>query len=144
MKNILVALNFDDKAGKLFEWSVQVADKFNSNVWIIHIAAPDPDFIGYDVGPQYIRYYKAEELKEEHKMIRQFAVDLEEKGIKATGLLIQGPTVKMILEEIEKLKIDLIIMGHHEHGFLYKTFFGSTAKEVLKKSKIPLLVIPLE
>lgn len=144
MKNILVALNFDDKAGKLFEWSAQIAEKFNSNVWIIHIAAPDPDFIGYDTGPQYIRDYRAEDLKEEHRLIRQFAVDLEKKGIKKEGLLIQGPTVKMILEEIEKLKIDLIIIGHHEHSFLYKTFFGSTAKEVLKKSKIPLLVIPLE
>jgi len=144
MKNILVATDFNAGSKKLFEAACRLAEKFGSKIWVIHIAAPDPDFVGYDVGPQYIRTTRAEDLKKEHKMLQQMAEDIEAKGITAESLLVQGPTVKMILEEMEKLKIDLIVLGHVEHAFLYNAFFGSTAKEILKKSKIPLLVIPLE
>lgn len=40
MKNILLAIDFDDKTGKLFNMTLQIAEKFDSKVWIIHIAAP--------------------------------------------------------------------------------------------------------
>ena len=45
----------------------------------------------------------------------------------AEGLLIQGPTVEMIEGEVNKLNIDLLVLGSHKHGFLYETFVGNTA-----------------
>ncbi len=69
---------------------------------------------------------------------------LKLKGIEAEGLLIKGATTEMIIEEAEKLNIDLIITGHHEHSVIYKMFLGSVSKGLINKSKIPVLVIPLE
>jgi nucleotide-binding universal stress UspA family protein len=143
MKNILVTIDFEEKAILLVEKAVEIAEKFNSKVWIVHIAAPDPDFISYEPGPQYIRDSRAEELRKEHRIIQDFTQMLTDKGIDAEGLLIQGPTQEMILTESEKLNIDLIIIGHHEHGLLYKLFAGSVASQVINKSKIPVLTIPI-
>jgi len=50
----------------------------------------------------------------------------------------------MIIEESKKLNIDLIIAGHHEHGFFYNAFVGSVSAQIIKKSKIPVLIVPLE
>ena len=53
--------------------------KFGSKIWLVHIAAPDPDFVGYEVGPQYIRDHRADELKKEHKLVKKYADELKAK-----------------------------------------------------------------
>lgn len=143
MKNILVTIDFDKEADLLIKKAYELAIHFKSKVWLLHIAEPEPDFVGYAVGPQYIRDHRAEELKEEHKILQKYAAELKQKGIAAEGLLIQGPTIEMILEESDKLKTDLIIAGHHKHGFFYNAFIGSVSTEIIKESNIPVLIIPL-
>ncbi|MFW5877826.1 MAG: universal stress protein, partial [bacterium] len=82
---------------------------FGSKVWLLHVAAPDPDFVGYGVGPQYIRDFRADELKDHHKSIVHHVEYLKEEGIEADGLVLQGAKIEMILQESKKLSIDLII-----------------------------------
>ncbi len=143
MKNILVTVDFHDNEQLLIDKALQLAEKFESKIWFIHIAAPDPDFVGYDVGPQYIRDNRATELRTEHKQLEVYAEMFKKKGVGADGLLVQGATIEMIMEEAKKLHIDLIIAGHQEHSFLYKAFVGSVSGQIVKKSKIPVLIVPL-
>jgi len=143
MKNILVAVDLEASSHHLINSAAEQAEKSGAKVWVLHIAAPEPDFIGNEVGPQYVRDNLAEDIKTEHKLIRQYADELITKGIIAEALLIQGPTVKMILEEIEKLQIDLLIIGHRPHSFLFKLLLGENHTALVNKSKVPVLVVPL-
>ncbi len=142
MKNILVAIEFDENDDLLIDKAFQMAKSFASKLWLIHIAAPEPDFVGYDVGPQYIRDSRADELKNEHKVLQKYTTDLKNKGVDAEGLLVQGATIEMILGESKKLHVDLIIAGYHEHGFMYKALIGSVSTMIIKESKIPVLIVP--
>jgi nucleotide-binding universal stress UspA family protein len=144
MRNILVTIDFRENEYKLTDKAIELAKMFDSKIWLIHIVAPDPDFIGYEVGPQYIRDYTSEIIRDEHKKLHELATILKGQGINADGLLMQGPTIEMIIEESNKLYIDLIITGHHEHGFFYRTFVESVSVGILNKSKIPILVVPLD
>jgi nucleotide-binding universal stress UspA family protein len=144
MKNILVTIDFDENEKVLLEKAIQLGTAFQSKVWLLHIAAPDPDFVGYDVGPQYIRDSRATELRSEHKLLQKYAADLKAMGIDAEGLLIQGATIEILIEESKKLNVDLIIAGHHQHGFLYNAFTESVSSNIIKKSKIPVLIVPLD
>ncbi len=143
-KNIMVAIDFDDMNELLVDYAATIADQFTARLWIVHIAAPDPDFVGFDVGPQYIRDVRADKLRDEHRFLAQLASRLHKNGLDTEALLLQGPTVQTILEEVEKLDIDLLIAGSHEHGFLYKAFNEDTAEELFKQCQIPLLTIPLD
>jgi nucleotide-binding universal stress UspA family protein len=143
MKNILVAIDFNKDEQLLIDQSFNLAKAFNSKVWLMHIAAPDPDFVGYDVGPQYIRDSRAEELRKEHKLIQEYSEGLKAKGVDSEGLLVQGATIEMIIKESQKLNIDLIIAGHLSRGFFYNAFVGSTSSVIIKESKIPVLIVPL-
>ncbi len=144
MKNILVTIDFVNNEKQLIDKAFQLAEKFKAKLWLLHIASPDPDFIGYDVGPQYIRDSRAEELRKEHKLLQEYTAVLKKKGVDSEGLLVQGATIEMIIEESKKLNVDLIIAGHHERGFFYNAFVGSVSAKIIKKSKIPVLIIPLE
>lgn len=143
MKNILIAIDFDKNYQKLIEKGIELSKKFTSKIWLLHIVAPDPDFVGYGVGPQYIRDSKAEEMREEHRLLQKVSESIKERGVEADGLLIQGPTVETILEEADKLNIDLIVIGRRDHGFFYKAIIGDTSSDVISESEIPILVVPI-
>ena len=142
MKNILVGVDFHEHTDKLLAVARSLGRAFQAKLWLVHAAAPDPDFVGYSVGPQYIRDSRAEELKEEHRNLAGMVESLKENGVEAEGLMIAGATVEVILEESKKLDIDMIIAGHHEHGLLHQAFFGSVSMEILKSADKPVLIVP--
>jgi len=143
MKNLLVAVDLKSTDQTLLEQAAILADKFNSKIWLIHIADPDPDFVGYGIGPKYIRDFRADELRHDHVLLQSHVEDLRDKSIEAEGLLIQGPTVEMIFEEVEKLQIDILILGSHKHSFLYQAFIGHTAVKIIGNISIPIFIVPL-
>jgi len=144
MKNILVAIDFEENIEPIIDKAFELANSFNAKVWLLHIAAPEPYFVGYEVGPQYIRDWRAEDLRTEHRQLQRFTSELEGKGIDVEGLLIQGATIEMIIGESKKLNVDLIIAGHHEHSFFYNALVGSVSSQIIKKSKIPALIVPVD
>ena len=74
--------------------------------------------------------------------MQQFSEAIESSGINATALLVQGPTVGTILDQAKRLNADLIILGSHGHGAVYRAVLGSTSEGVLHGSKVPVLIVP--
>lgn len=143
MKNILVALDMKQTDALLLAQASFLAEKCGSKIWMVHVASPDPDFVGFEMGPKYIRDFVADELRSEHRLLQSYMLDMQGKSIDVEGLLIQGPTIAMIEKEVQKLKIDLLILGSHKHSFLYQTFVGHTAVRMVGLIPIPLLIVPL-
>lgn len=52
-----------------------------------------------------------------------------------------GDPVEQILEESERGGYDLIVMGRHGHESLVDTVIGNTVRRVVRRSKIPVLVV---
>ncbi len=142
MKNILVAIDFSSISNKLIETTEPLAKKLGAKVWLVHIAAPEPEFVGYSVGPQYIRDKQADELRMEHRELQLLANHLRERRVDAEALLIQGPTAEMLIGEAIKLNADLIVLGAEDHGKIFKAIFGSVWEEVVKKTHVPVMLVP--
>jgi nucleotide-binding universal stress UspA family protein len=143
MKNILVALDLKSTDSMLLEQAKSMAEKFGAKIWMVHVVSTDPEFVGYEMGPAYIRDFQAEELRQEHKQLQVHIQELRQKSLVVEGLLIQGPTAEMIEAEVEKLHIDLLILGSHKHNFLYETFVGHTAVKIIRNVTIPVMIVPL-
>ena len=143
-KNILVAIDFNDSIGELVNYAEGIASKFGAKIWVLHVAAPSPDFVGYEPGPQYIRDFRAEELREEHRKLQNICDAFIDPQIKCEALLIQGSTVESVIEEARKLHCDLLIVGTHKHSFFYNLLSENVSLELLKKTEIPLLAIPID
>ena len=54
-----------------------------------------------------------------------------------------GNPVEKIISHSEQEKFDLIVMGTHGHGKLEDAMIGSTARRVVRRSEIPVLVVRL-
>lgn len=142
MKNILVPIDFSEITSTIVATAESLAQAFSARVWLIHVAAPDPEFVGFDVGPQSVRDQRADHLRDEHRHLQEEAIRLRGAGIDATALLVQGPTVEKILSEAVRLEADWIVMGSHGHGAAYRALLGSVSESVVRGSNHPITIIP--
>lgn len=143
MKNILVGIDFHEKTDVLIDKAIEVANAFGAKIWLIHITSTEPDYVTYAVGPQYIRDFPDIELKSDHKLLADYVDQIKKKNLDADGMVVTGATAETIIAESQKLGIDLIICGHHEHGALSILFFGSNSYDIINQSSIPVLAVPL-
>ena len=142
MKNIVVAIDFSQITPEIITQAETLAQAFQSKLWLIHIAEPEPDFVGFKTGPQPKRDRWAQEFRKEHQQIQDLAEELRQKGLDTVALLTQGSTVETILTEAKKLAADLIIVGSHGRSGIEKLFMGSVSEGILQNTPCPVLVIP--
>lgn len=66
-----------------------------------------------------------------------------ELGLKAEGRTVVDdvPVATSLLRVAKELDAPVIVVGAHRRGALSELFLGSTAKEVLKRSQIPALIV---
>ena len=139
---LLVAIDLSEASEKIFEKAAEIAKAFSAKMWLLHVADPEPDFVGYKVGPQYIRDEQSSQYHIEHNKLQAYADKLRAEGISTTALLIQGSTAESIIREASKLDVDMIILGSHGRGAMYRLLVGSTSEGVLRKSECPVLIVP--
>ncbi len=140
---VLVAIDFSESTGRLLSEVEKMTEVFITDLWLIHVVPPDPDFIGYEPGPQSVRDQIAEEYREEHRILKSKAEELQVDGAEIIPLLLQGSASETILEEADRLDVDMIIIGSHGHGSVYGLLVGSVSGGVLHKSNRPVLVVPV-
>jgi nucleotide-binding universal stress UspA family protein len=51
--------------------------------------------------------------------------------------------VETTLKEAESLKAELIVLGSHGHGAVYDVLVGSYSAGIIRRSKLPVLVVPI-
>lgn len=141
---ILVAIDLSDATARIIEVTERIARGMSGEAWLLYVAEAEPDLVGFDAGPTVVRDQVAKEFREQHKQVQHHADKLREAGIEATALLVRGPIVDTVLKEAARLEADLIIVGSHGFGALYDLLVGSESRGILKKSKIPVLVVPVK
>lgn len=138
---LLVATDFSPQTEKVLKVARRLAEALKAELWIVHVAAA-PAFKTYGAGERQDREETAAEFREEHRLVQEAAQAMRDAGIEATGLMVQGPPAKTILEEAARLEADLIILGSHGFGAVFKMLLGSVSSTVLKKSGRPVLIVP--
>ena len=139
---LLAALDLASSTPAVLREARNWARRLSAELILIHVAEPDPDFIGYGAGPESVRLAVAHKFTRAHQQIEDLSVELRKDGIDAKALLIQGSTAETILREADNLSVDAILMGTRARGAIHDLMVGSVSKEVLRHSSRPVLLIP--
>lgn len=140
---ILVAVDLSDATTKVIGVAQYLAKATQGEVRLLHVAEAEPDFVGYDAGPEVVRDQVAKEFRDEHRRVQEHADALRQAGINAKGLLIQGPIIETVLGEAKRFEADLLVVGSHGFGALYDLLVGSSSRGILKDTNVPVLVVPI-
>jgi nucleotide-binding universal stress UspA family protein len=140
--SILVPVDFSDVTPKVIRHAVRLAEAFKSRIILLHVAEPEPEFIGFEPGPPSVRVSMAVDFHAEHRKLEEIKEELTASGLQVQAFQIQGPTAEKILSEAEQHQSEMIVIGSHGHGALYNLLTGSVAAGVLKSARCPVLVVP--
>ncbi|WP_316365731.1 universal stress protein [Candidatus Thiodiazotropha sp. CDECU1] len=139
---ILVAVDLSESSQKIVTKAEEIAQALSATIWLLHVAEPEPDFVGYEVGPQSVRDSLSQKFHDEHRQIQEMADSMREKKLDVTALLMQGSTAETILQEASRLGVDMIVIGSHGRGAMYQLLMGSVTEGVLHAATCPVLIVP--
>lgn len=141
---LIVAVDFSDPTDLILRVARRLAKSLDASVWVVHVAEPEPDFVGYDAGPEVVRGQVAKELREEHRLLQQYTDQLREAGVDAKAMLVRGPTVQSLLDMAEKQGADLIVVGSHGRGLVAEAILGSISQGLIRAGRWPVTVVPVK
>ena len=141
--NILVSVDFSDATPRILRAAGRLTRALSGKLWLLHVAEPEPEFVGYEAGPDVVRDQVAREYRDEHRRIQEYADAMRDEGLAVTALLIRGAIVETVIAEAERLDADLLIVGSHGYGAVYDLLVGSVSRGILKHANIPVLVVPV-
>jgi nucleotide-binding universal stress UspA family protein len=160
VKSILVAVDFSDATPAVIDVARQLAKALDAEIHLVHVkefrAAAGPGTLGYglagmpelapisgvpmpgfDALPQPVA-----ESEDQKSKLARWQQEIAQQGVKVTLHEPTGVVAEEILNEAKALNADLIVMGTHGHGAMYKLLVGSATKGVLKHATCPVLLMP--
>lgn len=141
MRTVLACIDLSETTGAVLACARELAEPGGQLV-LLHVAAPEPEFVGYDVGPQSVRDGVALELRAEHRRVQALAEGLATSGLTLTPLTVQGPVVERILEHAARLQARWIVVGSKGRSVVRELMGGSTVHALLHAATSPVVVVP--
>lgn len=164
IRSILFATDLSPNCQPALEFTIAVATRFQATIYMLHVIEKLPENLsgrlkGLLGSHQWESMVETQQV-EAHKSLlgkqstssrvrqavqnfcKQEGIDDASCDFKSSEIIItDGELLDDILSNAEKYECDMIVLGGHKNLFA-KTSLGSTAKGVLKKSKIPVTVVP--
>lgn len=137
-----MAVDFSPVTGDLVRATAALARVLGGEIRLVHVAPPEPDFVGYEAGPATVRQRIAEEYRAARRQLHALEESLRGDAPGVSSITVQGDPVEKILAVAREFGADLIALGSHGHGALYELLVGSVASGVLKAAPCPVLVVP--
>jgi nucleotide-binding universal stress UspA family protein len=144
-RNLFVPVDGSTLSLRAMDASIALAKQLGAAItgFVVEPDAPLPT-----VGTQLPAYEQATEKHIERtdtharNILSRFEVMAAEAGVAFSGLHARTDGVdRAIIEQAEESGCDMIVMLTHGRGSFGELLFGSHTKNVLAKSKLPLLVL---
>jgi nucleotide-binding universal stress UspA family protein len=166
IKRILYATDLSENARLAFAYAVSQADTYSAGLTLLHVLPEIPQLLDNSV-VGYVSADRWEEIKAQHLQEARETLIGKSRGRRAvkevlhqfckdTGadqkcadfvpddiVVVRGNPVEQILNTAENQKCDLIVMGSHGYGALEDAMLGGTARRVLRRAKVPVLLVRL-
>lgn len=139
MQSILVATDFSAPSINAARYAAVLGNKTGAQLTLVHVfMLPTP------VGEMPYVMVSAEEIQAENeKQIQRLALELEMLAGRPVKTMVNiGMPADELIYQSEELKTDLIVSGMRGENSALDKFIGSTTAAIIRKSKIPVLVIP--
>jgi nucleotide-binding universal stress UspA family protein len=147
--NILVPTDGSDTAESAVDHAIDIAEKYDATVHALYVV--DIDATNYSLGTEQIdRIRRGDidemtEVKAEADEATGYVVDrAAEHGLAVEEHVTAGQPARAIRKFVEDSEIDLVVMGSHGRSGLSRVVLGSVAEKVLRRTRLPVLVVDAE
>ena len=140
IKRILFPYDLTQNASKILPYVLSMSEKYNSMVYLLHVVQDLNKW-----GKVYIPHASMDTFQKEAVEGAEKALDrFCEEQLGSSDFqrrTVSGDAAMEILKTIETEDIDLVVMGTHGRKGLEHIIMGSVARNVVKKSPVPVMTI---
>jgi len=153
---ILYATDLSKNSAYALSYAVNSAKRNDAGIVILHVMevmeTSTYNLMAAQIGQELVdekmkerENYAMDRIKKRLKVFydKVRAEDPEFTDTKVSIEICKGYPAEEILKKADKLNCDVIFMGTHGKGIVSQTFLGSMAKKVLRRTRKPVVIIPL-
>ena len=160
IRKILYATDLSQTARHAARYACSLGHRFDAEVHVVHVIQDVLEALSSEAGVSFADIiehedwdsFQAESLEKAklaiNQRIREASHDVKEEmplcPLSEERVSVEvGDPVKTILSVAGKGSFDLIVLGTRGHGKLERAVLGSVARDIVKKSMIPVMVVRL-
>ncbi|HVW22103.1 MAG TPA: universal stress protein [Opitutaceae bacterium] len=142
MKNILVPLDFSPVSRAVLREARALARETGGRLVLLHVIRSPvyPDYPGMLADVAALDDYA---LKVSRAHLGRLERTLRADRIPVAQRIFFGPAAPRIVDEARRIKARYIVIGTRGHNALHDFVLGSTTSVVLRRSRCPVLVVPV-
>lgn len=145
MKAILVPVDFSTATTRVCDAAAALARLTGARLLLLHVVQTPPflmnDYYAFDTGMM------ADVVSAGEKAAKKQLADLgrrySRKDLPVETIQVTGQPVTTIVKQALSRKATYIVIGSHGHGTVFDLLVGSTTHGVLRKTRCPVLVVPM-
>lgn len=156
IRSMLYATDLGLYAPYVLQHALALARTFNADLYVIHVVEPMGLFaesvLQSYLGEDVLKALHSEGVNNviegiESRVLDGFRDELGEGNkdleLIRTVRVVQGDPSNVILDQAQKLAVDLVVVGSHSHGAQGDTPIGRTAARVLQLCEVPVYMVPM-
>jgi len=154
IETLLYATDLEPGSPQVFRYALSLAQRYDARIAILHVVEPLSNF-AQSLVEQYISHQQSEQMHQDARdqlkaqieaRLEQFcqdelAGDPEGRDRVSSIDVLEGVPSQLIVDQANRLKADLIVMGTHRHTAVGEALLGSTAHKVIHRTERPTLLV---
>ena len=146
-EKLLLPIDGSEASERAGEHAISIANLNGAEIIVLNVI--DTDYLN-SLPQRDLREKLDEELRKEGKeVVEKFKKKIEDEkcagnceNVKLITLIKKGKPEELIIKTADELGIDHIVMGKSGKDSLEKFIIGSTTERVVRRTKVPVDVIP--
>ncbi|CAI9756061.1 unnamed protein product [Fraxinus pennsylvanica] len=147
-KMVMVAIDESECSLYALEWTLQkLHDSLLNSELVLFTVQPIVDYGNFYaasfgvISPEFLTVIQENQKKTATALLDKAKDICRDHGFCAETIIEAGDPKDVICEEVEKLKIELLVLGSHSRGALHRAFLGSVSNYCVHNAKCPVLVV---
>ena len=143
-KKVLFCTDFSKISDCAFDYAFGIAKRDEGMLYILHVipVTPQQYHLERHLTKKQLDEIAANLEEDRKRMFNEKYLNFIKDKTKVTIVTETGDEAEKILEFVQKEKIDIIVIGTHGRTGIEHVFLGSVAEKVIRRSPIPVFVIP--
>ena len=145
---VLCAVDFSDCSLRALDYAMSLAQEAGATLTVVHAieSLPEPPAGVHETvrgGPRSLLDYVAEAEQDARDRLRDAVPEAVREYCAVETLVARGKPYREVLRIAAERRSDLIVIGVHGRGPVDLLFFGSTAQQVVRHARCPVLTCAL-
>lgn len=141
INNIMLAYDGSPESKRSIKTCFEVAKQFNSTVYVVNCILSSIRTPWFEDSGADDEFFNEQKIKAKKEM-EKIQSEAKKSNINTETCIFRTKNIPLkLLQFVKNKKIDLAILGNHNHGTLVSVVLGTVVNDFVKKTKCPVMLI---